>query len=353
MRYFFFKTLILTIAASVLYSPSWGKEKPKSRSVFLLGTVCSISIFDKHSNSIMDRAFDIVKEIDLKMGMERKNSEVNLINISSGSSAVQVSADTYKVITHGIAITSFSGGSFDITVGPLVSLWGIGTARAKVPSQNDINKTLGLIGIENIVLQENKNKVFLKKSGMKLDLGGIAKGYAADAVVDYLKGQGVSRAIIDFGGNIFVLGSKGENLPWRIGIQDPEKRRGAFIGVLPVSNKAIVTSGKYERYLEVNGIRYHHILDTSTGSPVENRLSSVTIITHDSMTADAMSTAVIASGLTKGLKMAEEYEGLEAVLVMDDRLVYLSSGIDGIFKISVDEYHLANLSSKPLLYTSP
>jgi thiamine biosynthesis lipoprotein len=172
-------------------------------------------------------------------------------------------------------------------------------------------------------------------------LGGIAKGYASDAVAGYLKARGITRAIIDFGGNIFVLGSKAGNKPWRIGIQHPEKKRGDYIGVISVSNKAVVTSGKYERFFEAGGKRYHHILDTSTGYPVENHLSSVTLVADDAMTADAMSTAVFATGLTEGLKMMETYEGIEAVLVTNDGLMHLTSGLVGLVTIANPGFRLA------------
>lgn len=339
-RYLIIMTIV--ILAVVFYcSSSWGKRKPKARSVYVLGTICSIALHDNGSDAILDEAFNIVRDIDLKMSMEGEKSEIKRINAASGSSPVKVSADTFAVIKSGIVFSELSQGRFDITVGPLVTLWGIGTKDARFPDQEKIDKALALIGVENIVLQEEGHEVFLKKPGMKLDLGGIAKGYAADAAAGYLKARGITRAIIDFGGNIFVLGSKTNNKPWRVGIQHPEKRRGAYIGVLLLKSKAAVTSGKYERFMEAGGKRYHHILDTSTGYPVENNISSVTLIADDSMTADAMSTAVFAAGLEEGLKMVAAYKGIEAVVVTEDGLVHLSSGLAGLFTISNPEFRLA------------
>jgi len=334
-------TTVLILAVFIFCPFSWGKSKPKSKSVYLLGTICSIALHDKGSDAILDEAFNIVRDIDLKMGMGSENSEIQKVNTASGSSPLIISADTFAVIKSGVKFAKLSQGRFDITVGPLVTLWGIGMKNARVPGQQEIDKAMTLIGIDSIVLQEEGHKVLLKKPGMKLDLGGIAKGYAADAAAGYLKTRGVTRAIIDFGGNIFVLGSKAADKPWRVGIQHPHKRRGAYIGVIPLSNKAVVTSGKYERFFEVGGKQYHHIFDTSTGYPVVNNLSSVTLIADDSMTADAMSTAVFAAGLTEGLKLVEAYKGIEAVVVTEDGLVHLSSGLVGLFKIANPEFRLA------------
>jgi thiamine biosynthesis lipoprotein len=322
-------------------SSSLAKRKPKVNTGYLLGTVCSISLYDKGSDAILDGAFRIVRDVDQKMNMGLEGSEIRSINAASGSSPLGVSADTLEVIKAGIASTKLSKGRFDITIGPLVTLWGIGTKDARIPDKEEISKALELIGVENIVLQEEGHTVWLKKSGMKLDLGGIAKGYAADAVRDYLKAQGVNRAIIDFGGNIFVLGSKEGHKPWRVGIQHPVKKRGAYIGVLQLTNKAAVTSGKYERFMETGGKRYHHILDTSTGYPVDNLLSSVTVVADDSMTADAMSTGIFAAGLEDGLRIAEAHEEIEAVLVTEDGLIYLSSGLVRQFTIANPEFRLA------------
>jgi thiamine biosynthesis lipoprotein len=303
--------------------------------------MCSIALHDKGSDAILDEVFNIVRDIDLKMGMAGQKSEIQRINAASGSSPLKVSADTFAVIKSGVRFSELSQGRFDITVGPLVALWGIGTKEAHIPDQGEIDEALALIGTHNIVLQEEGHKVFLKKPGMKLDLGGIAKGYAADAAAGYLKARGVTRAIIDFGGNIFVLGSKTNKKPWRVGIQHPEKKRGDYIGVLRLTSKAAVTSGKYERFMEAGGKRYHHILDTSTGYPVENNILSVTLIADDSMTADAMSTAVFAAGLAEGLKMVAAHKGMEAVVVTEDGLVHQSSGLAGLFTISNPDFRLA------------
>jgi len=178
-------TIPILVLVVVFYcSSSWGKRKPKTRSVYLLGTICSIALHDKGSDAILDEVFNIVRDIDLKMGMAGEKSEIQRINAASGSSPLKISADTFAVIKSGVRFSELSQGRFDITVGPLVTLWGIGTKDARIPDQGEIDEALALIGTHNIVLQEEGHKVFLKKPGMKLDLGGIAKGYAADPLRD-------------------------------------------------------------------------------------------------------------------------------------------------------------------------
>jgi thiamine biosynthesis lipoprotein len=168
---------------------------------------------------------------------------------------------------------------------------------------------------------------------MRLDFGGIAKGYAADALSEILRESGATGALVDLGGNILAFGSKPDESPWRIGIQNPFESRGAVIGVLKIGASAVVTSGVYERYSELQGVRYHHILDPFTGYPSDNGLASVTIVTDDAMAADALSTGVFVLGLPKGSKLVEELPTVEAIFVTDERAIFLTSGLTAAFEL--------------------
>jgi thiamine biosynthesis lipoprotein len=163
--------------------------------------------------------------------------------------------------------------------------------------------------------------------GMMLDVGGIAKGYAADLVRDYFIEEEIQGAIINLGGNIQTVGRKPDGEPWRIGIQDPGSPRGDYVLIVEFLDGAIVTSGTYERYFQVDGKRYHHILNTETGYPVENSIESVSILTGDSFIADALSTAVFSMGLEAGMEFVESYPGTEAVFIDSQKMVHLSSGL--------------------------
>lgn len=203
---------------------------------------------------------------------------------------VKISDDTFEVIQKAIHFSNISDGVFDISIGPVVDLWAIGTDKARVPGKDEIKEKLELVNYKDISLNKKEKSVKLNKKGMEIDLGGIAKGYAADKIVEYLKSQNIEKAIINLGGNVFVLGEKSKDTQFKVGIQDPNSEDGTSIANIGVTNQSVVTSGIYERYLEQDGVMYHHMLDPSTGYPFENNLSSVTIISDLSIVGDGLST---------------------------------------------------------------
>ena len=186
------------------------------------------------------------------------------------------------------------------------------------------------------------NSVKLNKKGMEIDLGGIAKGYAADQIVKYLKSKDVESAIINLGGNVFILGEKEKNTPFKVGIQDPTSKDGSSIGNIAVSNKSVVTSGIYERYLEKDGIIYHHMIDPSTGYPFENNLSSVTIISSSSIVGDGLSTTTFGLGLQKGMKLIESLDNTDAIFITKDKKVYTTSNLKGKLNLKNESFKLMN-----------
>ena len=292
---------------------------------------------------MFESAFERVEEIESRMSTSLETSEIAEINRLSGEKGVAVSADTFFVISKGLEYALLSSGAFDISVGPLVDIWGIGTERAAVPERDVLQTALGLVDFNDVQLDPENKSVFLKKEGMKLDLGGIAKGYAADEAARILTEAGVKSAIIDFGGNILTLGRKQNKEPWRIGIQAPRDTRGDYIGILSSTAAAVVTSGTYERYFEKDGKRYHHILDTKNGFPVDNGLVSVTIRSADAITADALSTAVFSLGAERGIALIEKLPETEAIIVNNIAEVILSSGIGEDFELTESSFTLSGL----------
>lgn len=343
------KAFILIIILSILLLTSCTTKAPKepkplkepiSRNELILGTVISIKLYDEVEEDIFDLVFDRLREIENKMTINGENSEVIQVNLNSGKDFVKVSEDTFYVVEKGIHFSSLSNGRFDISIGPLVKLWNIGTEAAKVPSQDDIDKKAKLVNYKDVILDSSTKSVKLKNEGMILDLGAIAKGYAADEAVRILKENNIKRGILNLGGNIFAYGSKDENSPWKIGIQNPFSTRGEYIGLVNVADKTVVTSGIYERYFEENGVRYHHILDPETGYPVENSLAGVSIIADSSIDADALSTSVFSLGLDKGMVLIESLENVEAVFVTKESKVYISSGLEDNFKLTDKNFKL-------------
>lgn len=225
-----------------------------------------------------------------------------------------------------------------MAIGPITDLWRIGFDDARKPTQKEIDEALNHVDYTKIQFNDDKQTVYLEEKGMALDLGAIAKGYIADEVADVLKEQGVTSAVIDLGGNVLVVGHSwlGENEDWNIGIQDPNSARGTILGAIKESDKTVVTSGIYERYLEVDGKRYHHIFDSRTGYPYENELASVTIITEKSIDGDGLSTVAFDKGVKEGLAYIESNtpSGTDAIFVTKEDRVYVTKDIEGLFQLN-------------------
>jgi thiamine biosynthesis lipoprotein len=309
---------------------------PKSRSELMLGTVSTISIYDNPSETAFNSAFKRIDEIEQKMSVNIASSEVVQINKNSGIKATPVSEDTYKVIKEAIRIAKLSNGAFDPTIGPVVKAWDIGGDAPRRPPQEELDQLLSLVGYEKVELDDETRSVKLLEKGMQLDLGGIAKGYAADAVAASLRENGVKRAIINLGGNVLVMDQKTDNDLWRIGIQNPEEQRGGHVAILYLNDKTLVTSGPYERYFVLDDIVYHHILDTTNGYPVITDLTSVSIITDESMVADGLSSAVYSLGLEKGMALVDSLDNVEALFLDVNENIYLSQGLkDGTIEYTI------------------
>ncbi|MGG5462872.1 FAD:protein FMN transferase [Clostridium sp. B9] len=331
--------LLLLILTFNLKACTTNKE-PVSQSNFFMGTLVNLTLYDKTDEKIFQKIFNEISKIEKQLSLNITTSEINEINNNAGIKPVKVSESTFNIIEKSIEISELSNGYFDITIGPLVQLWDIGTANAKVPTETEINSTIKLINFNNIILDSSNSSVYLEKEDMIIDLGGIAKGYIADIICNILIEEGVEKAIIDLGGNIFALGEKSNKAPWNIGIQNPFENRGVPLGTLEISNKSIVTSGIYERFFEEDGVKYHHILNPKTGYPFNNDLSSVTIISDKSLDGDALSTAVFALGFSEGLKLIESLENVDAIFVTTDKEVFLSSNIKSNFNLIDNSFKL-------------
>ncbi|EUJ28109.1 FAD:protein FMN transferase [Listeria cornellensis] len=318
--------------------------QPYTKTEFLMGTINVVKIYDKGKEDVLLKAFDRIKELDKQITTSdsAKSSEVDKINLAAGVNPVKVNDDVYYLIKEGLKYSASSGGSFDITIGPLTSLWHIGFDDAKKPSQAEIDAVLPLIDYKKVKLDDTKKTVFLEEKGMELDLGAIAKGYIADEVADVLDKNKVTTAIIDLGGNIIVKGDSPKGGDWVVGIQDPFESRGTVIGTVPEANKSIVTSGIYERFLEVDGVKYHHLLDPKTGYPFDNDIAGVSIISEKSIDGDGLSTATFSKGIQGGMDFIETYKGVEAIFVSKEKKVYITSGLQGKFKLTDKNFKMAN-----------
>ena len=301
------------------------------RTTYALGTIIQFKLCGKNAEKAIEQAIERVNDIDDKMSVFKEYSEIWNINMKAGSAPQEVSPDTYFLLKKVLGYSELSEGAFDPTIRPLVDLWGIGTSKEHIPEKAEIEEKLKLVNYKDVVLNEKESSVMLRQRNQSLDLGGIAKGYAADEIRDIFIKNRIKSALIDLGGNIFALGKKIDGKNWRVGIQDPFRPRGEFAGIINVTNKSVVTSGNYEKYFISEDRRFHHIIDPRTGYPSESSIISATIISDDSLEGDGLSTGIYILDVDKALKLIESREGIEAILITENKNIFATSGI-------IDEY---------------
>jgi thiamine biosynthesis lipoprotein len=249
-----------------------------------LGTTITLTVFGEKDDRALDAAFDLVSNYEDRLTVNRPVSEVMAVNDAAGIEPVTVSSSTYDLIAQAVASSRENFG-YDALIGPLVKLWKIGFDGARVPSEAEIDERMKSISPQAVELDEATHSVELTQHGMELDLGGIAKGYIADRVRDLWKAYGVAAGIVDLGGNLLFVGDSPNRSDkrWVIGVQDPDRDRHIDLGMAVLPACSAVTSGVYERYLEIDGHKYHHLLDPRTGRPLETTLAGVTVFTQDSV----------------------------------------------------------------------
>jgi len=303
--------IIITLSITIVGCQSSEKDKTninsgnnitkEKSSEFLMDTKVDMQVYGEKAQEVINNSFVRMREIENEMSKNIKKSEISKINNNAANQWVRVSKDTFKVIEKALEYARLTNGRFDPTIGPLVELWGIGTSEARIPSAGEIEKTKKLVNYKNLKLNKEDNSIKFEKENMKIDLGGIAKGYAADEVRNIVKNAGIGSAYVNLGGNVLVIGGKEDGTPWKIGIQDPREARGSVMASLEIRDKTVVTSGNYERYFRKDGVLYHHILNPETGKPSRNELLSVSIISKDSFEADVLSTSAFILGRKRSI----------------------------------------------------
>jgi len=290
--------------------------EPARRTQFIMGTLVEITVSHADPQVIQTattRAFDEMKRIEQLMSTYLPDSEISRINRAAGKEAVPVSREVEEVIREGKFWSEKSGGAFDITVEPLVQLWDFDGEKEVVPAHSTLRKTASLVNYQDIELFDHK--VRLARSGMAINVGGLAKGYAVDRAVSILRGR-VLNGIVNAGGDLYAFGQKTRQSPWSIGLQHPRKPQD-LLAAFAVINQAVATSGDYQRYFIKDGVRYHHIFDPKTGMPAR-KMMSATLITTEAMEADALATAVFVMGPDEGLAWVDSLDNVEAMVVLAD-----------------------------------
>lgn len=323
--------ILLSVLLAVSITACGGQAEPApqvntplSRTALnYLDTVISITLYDGQSESVLDGCVDLIAKYENLLSKTVEGSDVWNINHAAGQ-PVAISDETAAVIRSGLYYGEISGGAFDISIGPVSALWNFKAENPQVPDAGALAQAVSLVDYRKVKLEGNT--VTLADPNMQLDLGGIAKGYIADKLAEYLKKNNVTSAIINLGGNVYALGSKSGS-SWSVGIQDPFGRSQSPVAAVKVENKSVVTSGIYERYFQIGDEFYHHIIDPKTGMSVRNELTSVTIISDHSIDGDALSTSCYVLGINEGKALIESLEGVEAIFVDEYERVSYTSGI--------------------------
>ena len=320
-------TLFLAVAVLMLSLCSCTKDKKTTDEMFALDTIISFSIYDGDETlcaDTIDKCKAEITRLENLLSATKAYSDVYNINSSNGES-VKVSEETDELLSRSLELSESVDGAFDISVYPLVKLWGFDTKEYKVPSDDEIGQTLKYVGYENITL--NDSTVTLKEN-MSIDLGAVAKGYIAERLYSIMAQSKIQRGLINLGGMVIVYDSKADN-SFSIGVEYPDT--GEVFAVFETNTAFTVTSGAYQRYFEENGERYHHIIDTESGKPSDSDISSVTIVTKDAVAGDALSTAFYVLGVDKTIdylrENTDEYGEKFSVIILNSNkdTVYVSS----------------------------
>jgi len=275
----------------------------------MLGTFIEVNSTDPRAAKLV---FDEIKRIENLLSKYEPESEITKLNKTGH---LKASPETFYIIKKSKEFYEASGGAFDITIAPLMDIWGFTDKQYKLPKKAQIKDALRLVGSDKIILQESNNVIQFELSGMKIDLGAIAKGYCLDCAAKKLREAGIKNCLINAGGQVYCLGTRW-NKPWRIGIANSRENR--LSGYLELKNKFAATSGDYEQYFIKNKKRYAHILNPQTGYPADSKVSSVTVIADNGLTADALATAIFVLGKDKGNELIKQFNDIQIKIVEEE-----------------------------------
>lgn len=341
--------LILCLSACRKEQTKTDRDNHWQDTDFAMGTVISQNVYSANEEEIAEKVLSTINELENTISWRIQLSPVALINEAAGTGKkIEVEEKLVKWLSDCQDVYERSQGALDITVGPASRLWDIGGDNPKVATAKEVEAVLPLI--DGSKVQIDGEKVSLDIKGGQLDLGAVGKGIACDEIGKMLTEEVSSdfqvNGTFSVGGSVLIYGEKPDGTDWKIGVQNPRGEEGENMGVLTIRQKEkekkyVSTSGDYEKYIEKDGVRYHHIMDPRTGSPADSGLISVTIISESGFLSDALSTACFVLGLEDGMKLTAEY-GAEAIFIDEDKNVYLTEGAGEHFQILEKEYRLSD-----------
>ncbi len=319
------KRLLFLVAMAVFFT-ACARTRTVQKTETIMGTDITITVTaqsPEEGAAAIDAGMTELRRLDAMMSLYKDASEITRVNLAAGKGPVKVSPEMIEVVEHAAEISKLSDGVFDVTIGPLVVLWQMRLKEGRVPTDDEIARVRPLVNYRHIVVDKKASTIFLKKTGMIMDFGGM-KGYTTDRVADLFRKRGIKNAIIAVAGDIWVLGHREDGKPWRIGVQHP-REQDKTLTVLDLSDKYISTSGDYERFVIREKKRYHHIIDPRTGRPSKGVIS-VTLIGDRGAFIDPLTKVPFILGPRDGLKLMKKL-GAEAIIVDEQGTVYMTDGI--------------------------
>ena len=298
-----------------------------TKDIFAMDTVMTLTAYGEKAQKAVDEAEKEIKYLEKLLSIGIEESEISIVN-DNGSE--YLSEETAFLVNKSIELYQSTEGAFDITVYPLMEEWGFTTHKYKVPDENKIEELQKNVDASKIEFDKDSKFISLPEN-TKIDLGGIAKGYTSDKIMKIYEKYNIAAGMVSLGGNVQVYKTKMDGSLWKVAVENPDSTEG-YLGVLSVKDKAVITSGGYERYFEKDGKTYHHIIDPSTGYPAESGLKSVTIVSEDGVLADGLSTSLFVMGKEKALEYWKKYsDKFDMVLETDDDKIIVTKGIEKDF----------------------
>lgn len=316
--------VLLLFVSGLLSGCGTGEEEPLKKQIFAMDTVMDITLYGEGKEEAMNEAADLIGKYERLFSTTREDSDIARINAASGQS-VEVQPETFELIQKSLAISEETEGALDISIFPVVRAWGFTTDQFRIPADEEREEALSHVDYKKIRLLSG-NRVQIEP-GMALDLGAVAKGYLSQKLMERFRERGLTGALVSLGGNVQTWGTKGDGSGFTIGVTDPADGTGIY-GSLKVKDRALVTSGIYQRYFEKDGRSYHHIMDGKTGRPVENDIASITVSAADGTTADALATALFVMGERAKDYQAQHRDEIEILIVYKDGSCFCSDGLE-------------------------
>ena len=283
------------------------------------------------AHDAVQKGFDEIHRLEEILSTWIPESELSRVNAGAGRTAIAVSQETFEVLAKSIEMDRLTEGGFNIAIGPAVEAWNV-SREGRIPTQEELDAVRPLLHLENLLLDKESRMVFLRKPGMRVDIGGIGKGYAADLAAHVMEQAGATAGVVAISGDIKTFGRMPDGERFVFGIHHP-RHEGALLGQLELEDEAVSTAGDYQRYFMKDGVRYHHILDPQTLQPARAS-QSVTVVAKEGVLADGLDTGIFVMGPEKGMALIESLDGVEGVIVGEDGEVYISSGLKERFLLN-------------------